>query len=114
MKKLIHNQSSRNRNLKILYNRGLTYCNYLSFLHITTGGKFLYPLTCYADYEEILKQIINDYKLDIKKMNDLSLSTVDTSQFPLVKILDLLPQKNSLFETILVSINDNFALSEIS
>jgi len=55
-------------NLKILYNRGLTYCNYLSFLHITTGGKFLYPLTCYADYEEILKQIINDYKLDIKKI----------------------------------------------
>ncbi len=51
-------------------------------------------------------KILKSDKFDLDKMNNLSLSKVNTEQFPLVKILKLLPSKNSLFETILVSIND--------
>jgi len=52
-------------NLNILYNRGLTYCDKLSFLHITTKGKFLKPFSVYADYEVYLKNIINQYNLNV-------------------------------------------------
>ncbi len=48
----------------------------------------------------------NSKKLDIKKMNELNFSTPDTSKFPSLKILKKLPNKNSLFETILVTVND--------
>lgn len=53
-------------NLQILYNRGLTYCDKLSFLHITTKGKLLYPLKCYYSYENILKEIISKYNLKLE------------------------------------------------
>ena len=39
-------------------------------------------------------------------MNFLNFTKVDFKRFPLVKIMDLLPKKNSLFETVLVSSND--------
>lgn len=52
-------------NLNIFYNRGLTYCDKLSFLHITTKGKFLKPFSVYADYEVYLKNIINQYNLNV-------------------------------------------------
>ena len=55
-------------NLQILYNRGLTYCDKLSFLHITTKGKFLKPVSVYADYEQQLRYIIQKYNLDIDKI----------------------------------------------
>jgi len=44
--------------------------------------------------------------LDILKMNKLDLSLPDKNKFPSLRILNLLPQKNSLFETILVTVND--------
>lgn len=52
-------------NLKIIYNRGLTYCHKLSFLHITVAGKFLYPFNCYYDYENELNEIISKYNLNV-------------------------------------------------
>ena len=54
------------------------------------------------------KKIINfKFKnLDIKKLNHLNLREVDQKKFPLTKILKLIPEKNSLFETIIVSAND--------
>ena len=54
------------------------------------------------------KKIINfKFKnLDIKKLNHLNLREVDKKKFPLTKILKLIPEKNSLFETIIVSAND--------
>ena len=39
-------------------------------------------------------------------LNNLDFKTVDYRRFPLTKILNNLPEKSSLFETILVSIND--------
>ncbi len=44
--------------------------------------------------------------LDILKMNKLDLSLPDKNKFPSLRILNLLPQKNSLFETIIVTVND--------
>tara|TARA_Y100000768_G_scaffold49187_1_gene32068 strand:+ start:1837 stop:3006 length:1170 start_codon:yes stop_codon:yes gene_type:complete len=45
--------------------------------------------------------------LDLNKLNNLSLKSVNLKKFPVVKILKLLPRKSSLFETALVSANDH-------
>ena len=45
-------------------------------------------------------------KIDINKLNNLQFQNVDETKYPLVKILKILPKKNSLFETALVSAND--------
>lgn len=55
-------------NLQILYNRGLTCSNKLSFLHITTKGKFMKPFSTYADYEIHLNTIIKKYNIDVDKI----------------------------------------------
>ena len=49
---------------------------------------------------------IKTENLNLEKLNDLKLKKVNFKLFPLVKILKKLPQKISLFETVLVSIND--------
>ena len=45
-------------------------------------------------------------KIDLKILNNLDFKNIDYKRFPLTKILNNLPEKSSLFETILVSIND--------
>ena len=45
-------------------------------------------------------------KINLKKLNHLDLSKINKKQFPLTKIIDQLPENDSLFETILVTIND--------
>ena len=45
-------------------------------------------------------------KVNLNLLNNLNFNHVDVNKFPSVKIIDLLPFKNSLFETILVSTND--------
>jgi len=49
---------------------------------------------------------INSKKIDLKILNNLDFKNIDYKRFPLTKILNILPEKSSLFETILVSIND--------
>ena len=44
--------------------------------------------------------------LDINKLNNLDLKKVDQIKYPMLKILKKLPRKNSLYETIIVSAND--------
>ena len=51
-------------------------------------------------------RLIDSKKLDLKILNDLNFQNIDTKRFPIIKILNKLPEKSSLFETILVSIND--------
>ena len=51
-------------------------------------------------------KIINSKNINLKTLNNLNFKTVDFRRFPLTKILNNLPEKSSLFETILVSIND--------
>tara|TARA_B100001057_G_scaffold176067_1_gene176735 strand:- start:3001 stop:4167 length:1167 start_codon:yes stop_codon:yes gene_type:complete len=56
-------------------------------------------------YDNNLKSI-KTKNLNLENLNDLKLSKIDTKKFPLTKILNALPNKNSLFETVLVSAND--------
>ena len=48
----------------------------------------------------------NNKLLDFNILNKLNFKKIDKKKFPLVKILDLLPNKISLFETLLVSADD--------
>ena len=49
---------------------------------------------------------INSKNLDIGKLNNLDFQKVDLKRFPIINIKDKLTNHSSLFETILVSIND--------
>ena len=51
-------------------------------------------------------KFIKSKKIDLNILNSLNLQNVNKNKFPVIKILDKLPEKNSLFETVLVSIND--------
>ena len=50
------------------------------------------------------KKIITN--IDYKLINDLNITEVPLNKFPIKKILKILPKKDSLFETVLVSVND--------
>ena len=52
------------------------------------------------------KKFINSNYINFKILNNLDFRDVNLKKFPLVKILKMLPNYNSLFETVLVSIND--------
>ena len=54
------------------------------------------------------KKFINSKKLDFKALNNLDFRGANPKKFPLIKVLKMLPENTSLFETILVSINDKF------
>ena len=45
-------------------------------------------------------------KINVKILNDLKLTEVNKKQFPLIKLLKAVPKNNTLFETLLVSMND--------
>ena len=59
-----------------------------------------------AIYFNNTKKKIKSKFLDINKLNNLNFSKPNLKKFPTLKILDSLPEKNSLFETVLVSAND--------
>ncbi len=52
--------------------------------------------------------IMKTSEINLKILNSLDLKKVDISKFSFVKILDKMPENNSLFETILITINDHF------
>ena len=49
---------------------------------------------------------IKTHPLNLKVLNNLELKNVDTKKFPLIKLLNKLPHHSSLFETVLITIND--------
>ncbi len=49
---------------------------------------------------------MKSHALNLKILNNLELREVDTKKFPLIKILNKLPNNPSLFETVLITIND--------
>ena len=51
------------------------------------------------------KEILSN-KVNFKTLNNLNFKRVNTKKYPMIKLLDLLPNKNSLFETVIVSAND--------
>ena len=50
---------------------------------------------------------INFKKIDINKLNNLQLTEIDKKKFPAVNLINKLPSNDSLFETVLVSVNDH-------
>ena len=46
-------------------------------------------------------------EINLSKLNNLKLSKINKKKFPLIKILNKLPNKESLFETVIVAINDH-------
>ena len=48
----------------------------------------------------------NNKPLNFKTLNNLNLKVVEDNKFPLVRLLNQLPKYSSLFETILITIND--------
>ena len=52
--------------------------------------------------------VFNSNDINIEKLNNLNLKNVDYKKFQLMKIIELLPKKSSLFENILVTLNDVF------
>jgi 1-deoxy-D-xylulose-5-phosphate reductoisomerase len=66
------------------------------------------PIFNSIHYPEI--NSIRSKPLNINLLNNLDLRHVNTKKFPLVKLLNKLPNNTSLFETILITINDYFVL----
>ena len=52
------------------------------------------------------KNKIKTSKINLENLNSLNFSFVNKTNFPLISILNKLPNKDSLFETVLVSAND--------
>ena len=48
----------------------------------------------------------NVLKRNLQKLNDLNFKLPKKKNFPVISILDMLPDKTSYFETILITIND--------
>ncbi len=49
---------------------------------------------------------IQSKPINIKYLNNLNFMSVNSQRYPMIKLLNLLPSKNSLFETVIVSAND--------
>ena len=58
--------------------------------------------TLYSNNDKKLKS----KKIDINSLNNLDFKIVELKRFPIVKLLNFLPSKQSLFETVIVSAND--------
>ncbi len=50
---------------------------------------------------------IHSNQLNLQKLNNLNFNEVNLKKFPVVKIIQKLPEDISLFETVIVSLNDN-------
>ena len=57
----------------------------------------------YPEFEKKIKS----KPLNINILNDLNLKVIDKSRFPVIKIINKLTEKSSLFETVIVSANDS-------
>ena len=93
---LIHPKSYIHAIVK--FSNGLTKL----LIHDTSMKIPIFNALNFESYQKKLKS----KNLDIQKLNRLDLSPPDTDKFPLLKIIKSLPQRNSLFETVLVTVND--------
>ena len=64
----------------------------------------------YNSLHNFQKHNIKTKKINLDFLNNLELKNIDLKKFPLVKILKKLNDKDSLYETILVTINDHFVM----
>ena len=54
----------------------------------------------------MIKKKIFSKKIDLPKLNTLNLKKVNIEQFPSIKIIKKLPEKISLYESVIVNTND--------
>jgi len=92
---LIHPESYLHAILK--FNNGL-----IKIIGHDTSMKIPIFNTLYLDKQKTLKT----KTLDVKKLNNLNLHNVEYNRYPAVKLLHNLPKTSSLYETVLVSAND--------
>tara|TARA_Y100000389_G_C17432286_1_gene503408 strand:- start:1 stop:1167 length:1167 start_codon:yes stop_codon:yes gene_type:complete len=61
---------------------------------------------------------IKSKKINISLLNNLNFENVDSKKFPIIKLINFLPEHESLFETVIVSANDclvkNFLNNKVS
>jgi len=95
IKILIHPKSYVHAILK--FNNGLTNI----IVHDTTMKVPIFN-TLFFD----LNQKLITKKININTLNNLNLNDVDSKRYPMIKLLNFLPENHSLFETIVVSAND--------
>jgi len=82
----------------IKFNNGLTKL----LIHDTNMSVPIFN-SLFPNYEKNIKS----KPLDLSIINNLNFKKIDLKKFPAIKVLKKLPKKNSLFETIVVTINDN-------
>jgi len=92
---LIHPESYVHAILK--FNNGL-----IKIIGHETSMKIPIFNTLYLNTQKTLKT----NTVDIKKLNNLNLNSIEYNRYPVVKILHNLPKTCSLYETVLVSAND--------
>ena len=95
IKILIHPKSYVHAILK--FNNGLTNI----IVHDTTMKIPIFN-TLFFDFNKKLKT----KKININILNNLNFNDVDSKRYPMIKLLNFLPENHSLFETIVVSAND--------
>ncbi len=89
----------------VRFNNGLT-----KILSHEPNMKIPIHNSIYLNNEKKIKS--KPINLDI--LNKLEFKDIDYKKFPLIKILKILPKKNSLYETVLISINDYFVSKFLS
>jgi len=92
---LIHPESYLHAILK--FNNGM-----IKIIGHETSMKIPIFNTLYLDTQKTLKT----KTLNVKKLNNLNLDSIDYNRYPAVKLLHNLPEFSSLYETVLVSAND--------
>ena len=58
--------------------------------------------------------MITDATIPIEILNNLELKKIDYKKFPLAKLLQNIKENDSLYETVLVTINDYFVLKYLN
>ena len=81
----------------VLYNNGFSKI----ILHDTTMEIPIFN-SIYSKNKDYYKT----NNLNIKKLNNLRLQIVKNNRYPIIKVLKMIPNKHSFFETVLTSVND--------
>ncbi len=86
----------------IYFNTGL-----IKFVAHDTSMEIPIINSLHAPFEEFIYKTKN---IDFKKLNKLNFSPPETKKFPLIKILKIIPNHESYFEIVLVSLNDELVM----
>ena len=87
------------------YIHAIVYFNRDVIKFLAHEAKMTIPISNALDIKN--KKIIKITDRDIKKFNNLNFSIPKIKDFPILKILKLIPENESYFEIILTSLNDN-------